>query len=200
MTPVLDPAEQSRRTFDALALLVERVTPWLVAEGSWIFGGLIALNLVWLAALITVGPVDRAVLVAVVAFAVALPFDVAGVVLLRLTRDLPDVRLGGLALEAFQEAHFPDIERYFPPQHEQGSLSRRRARLSLAYALVVAVLCSALTLSGLAASLWHMAPWVGEVFLAAVAISMLVLVAVAAHSLAPPSGAEQALKRKVPAR
>ena len=200
MRVVLDPAERSRRTFDALAHLVERTTPWLVAVGSWVFGGLIALNLVWVAALITVGPVDRAVLLAVVAFALALPFDVAEVVLLRLTKDLPDVRIGELALEAFQEARFPDIERFFPPAPAQDSLSRRRARLPLAYALVIAVLCVALTLTGLAASLWHMAPWAGKAFLGAVAISALVLVTVAARSLPPPSEAEQALKRREPRR
>jgi len=192
----LDPAERSRRSSKALAHLVEWMTPWLVAVGSWAFGGLIALNLVLLAALITVGPVDRAVLIATVAFACALPFDVGGIVLLRLTKDLRDVRVDDLALKAFQEARFPDIEAYFPPAHERETLSRRRARISLAYALAIAALSTGLTLTGVAASLWHMTPWVGEAFLTTAALSALLLAAVVAHSLPPHSEAEKELKQR----
>jgi hypothetical protein len=40
--------------------------------------------------------------------------NVAGIVLLRLIKDVTDVGLDDLALRAFQEAAFPDIEAYFP--------------------------------------------------------------------------------------
>ena len=193
MKAVLDPAE--RPSLNALARLVEWITPLLVAVGSWVFGGLIALNLVLVAALITVGPVDRAVLIAVIAFACALPLELAGIVLLRLTKDLQDVRIDDLALKAFQEARFPNIEAYFPPARERQSFSKRHARIALAYALVIALLSTALTLAGLVASLWHMAPWVGEVFLATVALSAVILVAVVTHSLPPQSEAEKKLRQ-----
>ena len=192
----LDPTERPTPSSNALAYLVEWTTPWLVEVGSWAFGGLIALNLVLVAALITVGPVDRAELIGTVAFACALPMDVAGIVLLRLTKDLKDIRVDDLALKAFQDARFPDIEAYFPPAHERESYSRRRARISLAYAVAIAVLSTGMTLAGVAASLWHMTPWVGEAFLASVALSALVLAVVAAHAMPPQSEAERELKQK----
>ena len=192
----VDPAETSGPSLDALARLVEWITPWLVAVGSWVFGGLIALNLVLVAALITVGPADRAVLIGTAAFACALPFDVVGIVLLRLIKDLQDIRLDDLALKAFQEARFPDIEAHFPPPRQRESFSKRRARIALAYALVISALSTALTLAGLVASLWHMAPWVGEAFLATLALSALVLVGIVAHSLSPQAEAEREPERR----
>ena len=48
--------ERSARTFEGLRNLVARVTPWLIDVGSWIFGGLTAINLIVISALITIGP------------------------------------------------------------------------------------------------------------------------------------------------
>ena len=189
-----DRAEQSTRSLNALARLVEWITPWLVEVGSWAFGGLIALNLVVIAALITVGPVDTAVLLAVVAFACALPLDVAGIVLLRLIKDAQDIHIDALTLKAFKEARFPHIEAYFPPRRDRASYSRRRSRIALAYALAIAGLSAGLTLAGIVASLWHMARWVAEVFAATVALSGLILMAVVVHSLPPLSEAERELR------
>jgi hypothetical protein len=84
--PPIDLEEQSKQSMKALSNLVERITPWLFAFGSWIFGGLIAFNLLVVASLITVGPIHPAILVATAAFACALPLDVAGLFLLRLPR------------------------------------------------------------------------------------------------------------------
>jgi len=196
MNAALNPADQSRRAMQGLASLIERIAPWLVEVGSWVLGGLIALNLVVIAALITVGPVDAAVLISVTAFACALPLDVAGIVLLRLIKDAQDIGIDDLTLQAFQEAHFPDIEAYFPPARERAALARRRGRIALAYALGIAALSVALTLTGLVASLWHMAPWVAEVFAATVTLSAILLVVAFAHSLPPESAAEKELKRR----
>src|SRR5580765_5650794 len=93
--------EQSARTFRGLRNLAERTTPWLVDVGSWIFGGLIAVNLVVISALLTVGPVDAAVRFSVTLFACALPLNVAGIVVLRLTKDLIDLGVDDLARKAF---------------------------------------------------------------------------------------------------
>jgi hypothetical protein len=65
-----------------LRYLLKRITPWLVDVGSWIFGGLMAVNLVVISALITVGPVDAAVRTATAALGAALPLNVTGIVLL----------------------------------------------------------------------------------------------------------------------
>lgn len=42
--------DRSVRTFDGLRNLVANVTPWLIDVGSWIFGGLTAINLVVISA------------------------------------------------------------------------------------------------------------------------------------------------------
>jgi hypothetical protein len=65
--------EQAARTFSGLRNLAERLTPSLVDAGSWVFGGLIAGNLVVIAALLTVGPIDVAIRVSTAALAAALP-------------------------------------------------------------------------------------------------------------------------------
>lgn len=111
--------ERAGQSFDAIRRLLDRTTPWLSDIGSWIFGGLVAVNLVVISALLTVGPVDAAVRLSVALFASALPMDVAGIVVLRLTRDLIDLGLDDLALKAFKESGFPEIESYFPPPAER---------------------------------------------------------------------------------
>jgi hypothetical protein len=68
-----DSAGQAKFSTKALGDLLERITPWLFEVGSWIFGGLVAFNLVLVSALLTVGPVDRAILISITAFACALP-------------------------------------------------------------------------------------------------------------------------------
>ena len=124
--PAVD--EQSARTFRGLRNLSEQITPWLVDMGSWIFGGLTAVNLVVISALLTVGPVDAAIRTSTAALAAALPLNVAGIVLLRLIKDVNDVGLDDLTLRAFQDAGFPEIDAYFPRPSE--SLSTRDGHAS----------------------------------------------------------------------
>jgi len=196
MNPGSATPDQSRQAMRGLAGLLDRITPWLVEVGSWVFGGLIALNLVVIAALITVGPADAAVLIGVAAFACALPLDVAGLVLLRLIKDVGEVPIDDLALQAFRDAQFPNIEAYFPPRRDRKALNQRRSRVILGYTVVIGALSSALTLAGLTASLWHMARWVAELFIAATGFGAVLLGASMAHSLPPQSEAEQELKRR----
>src|SRR6266566_421656 len=59
----IDLEEQSRQSMQALGNLIERISAWLFAFGSWIFGGLIAFNLLVLASLFTIGPIHPAILV-----------------------------------------------------------------------------------------------------------------------------------------
>ena len=51
--------ERSARTFEGLRNLVAKVTPWLIDVGSWIFGGLTAINLVVMSALINAKTIAR---------------------------------------------------------------------------------------------------------------------------------------------
>ncbi len=64
---------QARAAMRADAILLERTTPGLFEVGTWVFGGLTAFNILLISALITVGPVDTAILVSITAFACALP-------------------------------------------------------------------------------------------------------------------------------
>jgi len=196
MTHAVNEAERSERANSALARLLDRTTPWLVEVGTWVFGGLMALNLVVIAALITVGPVDAAVLISAAAFACALPLEVAGMIVLRLGKDAGDIRLESLALRSFQDARFPDIEAYFPPARERGGVAKRRARLTLGYALAIAMLSTLLTLVGVLASLWHMAPWVAEAAFGALVVSGLLLLALFIHAMPRRSEAEKRLARE----
>lgn len=189
--------EQSARTFRGLRNLAERTTPWLVDVGSWIFGGLIAVNLVVISALLTVGPVDAAIRTSTVALAVALPLNVAGIVLLRLIKDVNDVGLDELTLRAFQDAGFPDIDAYFPSPAERAAQHARRSRVALLYSLGIAALSITLTVAGLAAAVWHMGQWIAFALLSSVILSAALVTIVVAHALPPESEAEKSLKQRV---
>jgi hypothetical protein len=174
------PDEQFTRSLTAFAALVERITPWLFEVGDWTFGGLIAFTLLVMASLITVGPVDPAIMVSMVAFALALPLDLAGLVLLRLVPDLQRVGFEEEVTRAFQEAGVA-VDEHMPAIKDVEALRKRRTRHVLGYCLGIAALSVLLTLTGLVAALWHMAWWIGVAFVAMALISQgLVILALAA--------------------
>lgn len=192
--PAVD--ELSARTFEGLRHLVATVTPWLIDVGSWIFGGLTAVNLVVISALITVGPVDAEIRTSTAALAAALPLNVAGIVLLRLIKDLKEVGIDGLALQAFQTAAFPHIEAYFPAARDTASQHARRARVALLYAAGIAALSTALTVAGMTAAVWHMGRWIAVVLVSAVIVSGALVTVAIAHALPPESDMERRLKQR----
>ncbi len=175
--------EDWNRTVKAFGSMIERITPWLLELGSWIFGALIAFSLLILGSLLTVGPTDNAVLIATAAFALALPADVAGFVLLRLVDDLKKVRLEEAAVKSFEEAGFPVPDDERADAIEQAMQGRTRVVLVICYSiLLVSVL---LTLTGISAALWHMAWWIAVVFIAMTVVSLgLVMLSLAGS----PSG------------
>lgn len=160
--------ENWRRTQLGLTQLLDSITPWLLDLGSWTFGALIALNLVVIGALLTVGPVDVAVKIATASFAVALPFGVGGLVLLRLLTDMSKSNLGGAARKAFIDAGFSF--------REAGNADESRPRRSaLLYTYVLLTATVLMTLIGLTAALWHMAWWIGVTFVVMALVSQSVL-------------------------
>jgi len=161
------------RTQAALGTLLARVTPWLLDLGNWIFGALIAFSLVILGAMLTVGPVDRAVLVATAAFALALPLDVAGFVLLRIAVDMKKVDLETVATAAFVEAGFTseEVGQALDPRESE----QKRTRKVLLYSYNLLTLTALLTLVGMTAALWHMAWWIGVAFAAMLLVSLSVI-------------------------
>jgi hypothetical protein len=189
--------ERAKQSLDAISRLLDRTTPWLSEIGSWIFGGLVAVNLVVTSALLTVGPVDAAIRISVTLFACAFPMDVAGIVVLRLTKDLLDFGVDDLALQAFKESGFPEIDAYFPPAPERAALLKRRSGVALRYSLGIAVLSIVLTLGGMVAALWHMAWWIGCILVVMVVLSAGFVLVVFAHAQPPGSAWEKTLKKRV---
>ena len=191
-----DTDEQSRHTFNALAHLLGRVTPWLLAVGSWIFGGLIAFNLLFISAILNARPVDLPIRISITTFVIALPLNVTGLLLLRLVQDMQEIRLDEITIQAFQETGFPDLDAYLPPLHEREKQNERRSRLSVGYSFAIAALTVMLTLTGFVAALWHVAWWIGVALVATVALCATLVMVIAGHSLSPESAAEKELKNR----
>ena len=159
------------RTTAALRALVESIGPWLLELGNWIYGGLIASTLVLLGVLLTIGPVDWPVKVASAAFAIALPLDLTGFVLLRLFADFAKAGVAEAGTKAMIDAGFT-VEG--GPPVFAGSKVRS---VALQYSYRLLFIAAMLTLVGLAAAFWHMAWWIGVVFLVMVVVSQGILTA-----------------------
>jgi ABC-type multidrug transport system fused ATPase/permease subunit len=186
--------EQNKQIMKAFEKLVERITPWLLEFGSWIYGGLIAFTLFVMASLFTIGPVDPAITVSTAAFAFALPLNVTGLFLLRLVKDLKEVGFEQEFAQAFQDVDVTIREQVASPKTLE-SLRKRRTGFFLAYSLGILVLSVLLTLTGMIAVLWYMAWWIGVVFFVMVIIS-LVIVNVALVSSQPPESPEEKERKR----
>src|SRR5216683_4958905 len=192
------PQEQNKQNMKAFGKFVERITPWLFEVGSWSFGGLIAFTLLVVASLLTVGPVDPAIMVAMTAFALALPLDVAGLILLRLVQDLKRVGFEEEVVQVFHDVGFTVGEQMASPTALE-SLRKRRTGIVLGDSLGILALSGLLTLTGMTAALWHMAWWIGVVFFAMVLISLgMVIAAIAASQ--PPTRKRSRSKRDAPGK
>ena len=163
-----------QRTRTAWGRVLEQITPWLLELGNWIFGGLIAANLVFLGALLAVGRVDQAVEVSGAAMAIALPVNVVGFFLLRLAKDLKQVGLEQVTMQAFQEVGFTTEE--LGPAAVSSELSeKKRAESMLAYSYTLLMFGAVLTVIGVTAALWHLAWWIGAVFVVASVVGQLIV-------------------------
>lgn len=187
------------RTVSGLEAVVDRITPWLLDLGNWIFGGLIALNLLILGSLMTIGPVDNAVLVATAALALALPPDVAGFLLLRLAADMKKVDLEEVATSAFVEAGFTREEPTAEASDSQAA-ERKRTRTVLRYSYGLLTLTILLTVIGVTAAMWHMAWWIAVAFVAVTVVSQSLIFGAIAGSGSntrwrPPPGARKPKKK-----
>lgn len=160
------------RTVGGLGRLVEAITPWLLDLGGWVFGGLIAFNLIILGALLTVGPVDLAVKVSTASLALALPLDIAGFVLLRLVADLEKLSVGEVAAKAFAEEGF-SVE----DAESVDSAEAKQRRVGLRYSYVLLAIAVVLTLVGVTAALAHMGWWIGALFVVMVVVAQAVIFA-----------------------
>jgi hypothetical protein len=190
--------EQLKQIMKASENYVEKATPWLLDVGTWIFGGLIAFNLLIMAALITIGPVDLAVRISTAAFALVLPLDLAGLLLLKLVQDLEHV---GFEFEFEREVRqavqdvAPAIGEPDAPPMTLEALRKRRTQAALYFSLGILMLSSFMTLAGMAAVLWHMAWWIAVGFVT-MALLSLVVVLIAMATSRPPESAEAREQRR----
>ena len=187
--------EQNKQIMKAFGKLVERMTPWLLEIGSWIFGGLIAFTLLVLAPLFTIGPADPTILVSTAAFALALPLNVTGLILLRLVNDLKQVGFEEELAQAFQDVDSTVREQIVSPKSLE-SWQKRRTGFFLGYSFGILALSVLLTLTGLIALLWYMAWWIGVIFFVMVFISLVIVIVALVSSQPPASPEEKEQKRR----
>ncbi len=157
----------------ALGELAETIAPWFFEFGSWVFGGLIGYNLLIMGSLISLGPVDPAVMVATTAFALALPLDVAGLFALRLAQDLQRVGLEDEVARAVGQ-FIPAVGALAPPPSVREAQRQRRTGRLLRTSFWILALSGVLAVLGMLAVLWRMAWWIAVAFLAMVMISLVI--------------------------
>jgi hypothetical protein len=185
---------QYQQSLKAVGMVMTNISPWLFEVGSWIFGGLIAFTLLVLASLLTVGPVDLFVKLSTVAFAISLPLNVTGLVLLRLVRDLKPVQLEGIT-QVFQEAGLTPGQQEIPSIASLEEMRERGTRIVLSITMGILGLSSVLTIVGITAALWHMSWWIGVAFLVTVVIS-LIIIQIALATSQPPIPADEKARRR----
>ncbi len=183
----LSEQEQNRRIWRGFGNFIDRITPSLFELGIWLFGGLIAFNLLVLASLFTIGPVDPAIKIATAAFAFALPLNLTGLFLLRMIQELKGAALEDELVQSFKEEGFVSDQIPAPAELDAALASMRTRRLAIVLRsssgiLVVSIL---LTLTGLTSTLWHMAWWIAIGFLIMLGISILLVILVMARSQPP---------------
>ena len=162
---------------DASRRQAEKIAPWLNEFGSWIFGGLIAFSILIIQGLILLGgpAADGAVLVSSVAFAAALPLDVAGLMMLRLNTDMKQYSFEEEMISSFQEAGFP-MQGEDVSTAALGERQQQRSTTVLYISLIILVVSGLLTSVGMTAGLWHIAWWIGVVFIVMTLISANIVI------------------------
>jgi hypothetical protein len=114
---------------------------------------------------------------------------VAGLILLRLVQDLKRVGFEEEVVQVFKDVGFTVGAQMASPTALE-SLRKRRTGIVLGDSLGILALSGLLTLTGMTAALWHMAWWIGVVFLAMVLIS-LAMVIVAIITIQPRGSQEE---------
>jgi hypothetical protein len=176
--------------------MLERITPWLLEVGSWIFGGLIAFTVLIIGALLPVRPVDLPVEIATTVFALALPLNVTGLVLLRIVRDVKPFGFEQGIVRVFQEAGFTPGEQQIPSLTTLETVRKRGTRTVLYTAVGILILSAVLTLAGMVAALWHVAWWIAVAFGVMVFICQIIVQVVMVTSQPPLSAEEKAERRR----
>ena len=192
--PELEERNQQRRQI--MSSLLDTLKPWLIEFGSWIFGGLIAFNLIIVAPLLTIGLDHIEIMVSIVAFVCALPLNVSGLLLLRLTKDLNDISIDEVMRQAFKDANIPDIEDHLPTDEQLQTTYKLRTEIGLRYSVWLGGISAILTLLGMVAALWYIAWWIAVTFIVVSIIILIVTMNVAPRILRPITREESAALRQ----
>jgi ABC-type multidrug transport system fused ATPase/permease subunit len=181
-----------RQSMEAFEKVVESITPWLVEFGAWIFAGLIGLGLIVIAPLVTIGPVETTILVSTSALALTLPLNVAGLLLLRLVQDMQ--RYEDKLAQGFHDANVILGADLAAPL-AASPIQKRRTQIILLVSLGILAVSVLLTLIGLTAALWHVAWWIGALFLLMTILSLGIVI-VALSAIRPPQSQEERKRRQ----
>jgi hypothetical protein len=150
---------------------------------------LIAFTLLVMAALIPLGLVDRAVTIALTTLALALPLNVAGLFLLRLIQDKRHTGFVEEWEQVLEEGEPGGGAKAVLPRAREAR-QKRRTGVVLVYCLGLLAVSALLTMTGMTATLWHAAWWIGAAFLAMTLISQGIVIA-ALITLEPPETPEE---------
>ncbi len=176
----------------ALEAVSESITPWLVEFGTWIFAGLIGFALIVIAPLVTLGPVETTIIVSTVALALTLPLNLTGLLLLRLVQDMK--RYEDKLAQGFHDASLILGSEFAFPLAASPT-QKRRTEIILLVSLGMLAVSALLTLIGLTAALWHVAWWIGVLFLLMTIISLGIVV-VALSVVRPPQSQEERARKQ----
>ena len=176
----------------ALEAVTESITPWLVEFGTWIFAGLIGFALIVIAPLVTLGPVETTIIVSTVALALTLPLNLTGLLLLRLVQDMK--RYEDKLAQGFHDASLILGSEFAFPLAANPT-QKRRTEIILLVSLGMLAVSALLTLIGLTAALWHVAWWIGVLFLLMTIISLGIVV-VALSVVRPPQSQEERARKQ----
>jgi ABC-type multidrug transport system fused ATPase/permease subunit len=147
--------------------VIDQIKPWLLEFGNWSFGGLIAFNLFSFAPLLTVSADHPAIILSVVIFACAMPLNVSGLFVLKMTKDLNTIAIDDMMKQAFQNADGT-------PADEAQSIAQRRTDVGLRYAMQLSIVSAILTVLGMVAALWYVGWWVALIFIVVVIVTLLI--------------------------
>jgi ABC-type multidrug transport system fused ATPase/permease subunit len=183
--PELQEKIEQRR--QVMTTLLDSLKPWLIEFGNWIFGGLIAFNLIFVAPLLTIGLNHIDLTVSIVAFVCALPLEISGLLLLKLTRDLNDIAIDDVVTQAFKGANIPEIEDHLPTTEQIQTNYKRRTEIGLRYSVWLSAASAFLTFLGMIAALWYIAWWVTVIFIIVSLLSLFITMNVATRIWRPDS-------------
>jgi hypothetical protein len=193
--PPATPGEQHNQSMNAFEELVERIASWLVEFGIWVFGSLIAFDLLVLAAVVPVGPVDPTIKISTAAVALSLPLNTAGLLLLRLVQDLRRSGFGDSLARAFRDVDSASGGPVPSPTSLE-ALRKRRNRTVLRVSTWILALSVFLAVTGMFAVLWHMAWWIAVAFFAMVMICAGIVARVMVASQPPDPEARKSQRTR----